>query len=82
MEVHLQPVSIKIISMQEAGRAKEEVTQLELTSRDCAALMPTGQPTATAKIKTLADDKAARDAELVDSEAKNQLYTLLALRTR
>ena len=61
---------------------RTEVAQLDVTSRDCTALMPSGQPEATVKINALTQDKAGLVADLVDAEAKNQLYTYLALRTR
>lgn len=68
--------------MQEAQHLRTEVATLEVTSRDCTALMPSGQPQATGKIAALNDAKSTRNSELVDADAKNQLYTLLAVRTR
>lgn len=67
---------------QEELRLEAELLRLELTSRDCAALMPGGGRDTDARIASLEATLAALDGERADAEAQHRLYSLLAERTR
>ena len=54
----------------------------EVAKRDCVLMMPDGQPQNNARITELQTQQAALEAEMVEHEAKNRLYLLLAQRTR
>ena len=68
--------------MQEAKVLEGKVEKYELAKRDCTLLMPDGQPANNAKIAELQTQQTALEAEMVEHEAKNRLYLLLAQRTR
>ena len=68
--------------MQEAKLLEGKVEKYEVAKRDCALLMPDGQPENNSRIAELTAQQTALEAELVEHEAKNRLYLLLAQRTR
>ena len=68
--------------VQEAKLLEGKVEKYEVAKRDCALLMPDGQPANNSRITELTAQQTALEAELVEHEAKNRLYLLLAQRTR
>ena len=54
----------------------------EVAKRDCSLLMPDGQPENNSRISELQTQQTALEADMVEHEAKNRLYLLLAQRTR
>jgi len=56
--------------------------QLETTSHDCEQLMPQAMESLQARVAQLAADLASVEQDIVEAEAKHELYKLLEIRTR
>ena len=56
--------------------------QLELTSQECAQLMPQSMAEAEARVAALEEELARVENDILEAEAKNELYKLLEVRTR
>ena len=67
---------------QEAKLLEDKVEKYEVAKRDCSLLMPDGQPENNSRISELQTQQTALEADMVEHEAKNRLYLLLAQRTR
>lgn len=61
---------------------RRSMEQLETTSRDCDALMPAAEGALQARLATLTSELAGVDGDIIEAEAKHELYKLLELRTR
>ena len=68
--------------MQEAKELEIKVEKHEVASHDCELLKPSGELENKARIAELQASQGALEAELVEHDAKNRLYQLLAVRTR
>lgn len=62
--------------------ARCRVAQLETTSRDCDQLMPDGEEALQARAGQLAAELASVEQDILEAEAKHELYKLLETRTR
>ena len=55
---------------------------LETTSRDCEQLMPQAQVALAGRARQLAAELAGVEGDILEAEAKHELYKLLEIRTR
>ncbi len=56
--------------------------RLALTSRDCAAMMPSSGLDTNERVRALEAEVARLETENAETEAQHRLYTLLQERTR
>ena len=57
---------------QETSDAEGKLARLALTSKDCAALMPDGGPTAHARIHALEGELSSLESELAEADAQHR----------
>ncbi|KAL4440036.1 hypothetical protein ABPG75_003037 [Micractinium tetrahymenae] len=73
----------KLNELRRAATALDEtLAQLETTSRDCEQLMPSGEEALQARVAELSAELAAVEQDILEAEAKHELYKLLETRTR
>ncbi|EFN52866.1 hypothetical protein CHLNCDRAFT_138354 [Chlorella variabilis] len=72
--------------LNELRRVTRELTdtmeQLETTSRDCDQLMPQGMAELVGHVEGLGGELAGVERDILEAEAKHELYKLLEVRTR